>query len=509
MPRLGNAGATNFWRVSNLTNGTYYWSVQAIDTAFAGSLFAAEGSFTLSRPVISAITNRSTPPNTLAGPIYFTVSDAETSASNLIVTVTSSDTNLMPLANITLSGADTNRTLTLLPVTNRSGVTAITITAVDESGQIANRSFLLTVERFGDIGVNFAGVSGPVAWGDFDNDGDLDLVRDSTIYRNDGKGVFTRVAGPLGNVEGSVAAAWGDFDNDGDLDLLITGPFSSRVYRNDGNGVFTDVEAGLPVPSTWGPAVWGDFDRDGKLDILLSVAPSTSVYRNNGNATFSRIGVGISLALDGSIALGDYNKDGELDILLAGIYGSGVYRNNGNSTFAIIYPTLPALYYASVAWGDFDNDDDLDFAASGSTDSAASGAITRIYRNRGGDVFTNLYPVASQGPIGAWRGTVAWGDYDNDGDLDLLVTGQMTNGSPVTKLYRNDGGRFVDSGLGLPALRNSFAAWGDFDNDGSLDLLLSGRDAFGASVTSQTLSIPCRTPLVCAACLRWATLVNA
>jgi hypothetical protein len=94
----------NFWRVSGLTNGTYYWSVQAIDQSFAGSAFAPENTLVVSRPVVAGFTNRSTPPNAVVGPLPFTVSDAETPASNLVLTVTSSDTNVVPVAASRCSG---------------------------------------------------------------------------------------------------------------------------------------------------------------------------------------------------------------------------------------------------------------------------------------------------------------------------------------------------------------------------------------------------------------------
>ncbi len=499
VPDFGNAGATNFWRIANLTNATYYWSVQAIDGGLAGSAFAAEQTFTLSRPVFSVITNRSAPPNTVIGPISFTVSDGETPASNLVVTVTSSDTNLVPNADLVLAGADTNRNLTITPVTNRSGSVTITLAAVDESGQVGSRSFLLTLERFADLAAGLSGSVGPVVWGDFDNDGDLDLVKGNLAYRNLGGGVFSNLAVNLPYNEGF--GGWDDFNRDGNLDLLLVGANACKVYRTDGNGNFTDSNAGLPAAITVRQTGdWGDFDNDGDPDLALATVSFTRIYRNNGT-NFTDINAGLPAAGDGSVAWGDFDQDGDLDLLLAGNNSLRVYRNNGNGTFSDLGLNLPGVYNASVGWGDFDNDGWPDFAVCGSTNNAVIGVVTRIYRNTllptaGSRQFTNFIPVAAQGPVGVWKGVVAWADYDNDGDLDLLTTGETTNSFPRTRIYRNDNGAFVDSGANLPGLKNSFAAWGDFDNDGYLDLALSGNDFASAPVARIYRNFPGGSPNV-------------
>src|ERR1035437_8439773 len=432
---------------------------------------------------MSAITNRSTPPNTVVGPIAFTVSDVETAASNLIVTAVSSDTNLVTAGGLALAGTDTNRTLTITPVTNRSGFTTITVTVLDESGKFFSRSFLLTVEGFADIAAGLSPIVGPVTWGDFDNDGKLDLVNGNTVYRNLGNGVFTNIGVSMPYNEGF--GGWGDYNGDGNLDLLVIGGNGCKVYRTDGNGNFTDINAGLPAAvSSRQSGAWGDFDNDGDPDLIISGASFTRVYRNTGTNTFTDIGAGLPTVANGSVAWCDYDKDGDQDILLAGNGLMRIYRNNGNGTFTDAALGLPAMYYASVAWGDFDNDGWPDIAVCGSTNNTVGGVVTRIYHSYAGATrtFTNLYPTAALGLVGVWKGTVAWGDFDNDGDLDLLVTGETTNSVPFTKIYRNDNGTFVDSGFTLPALKNTFAAWGDFDNDGSLDLALSGNDATSASI---------------------------
>jgi hypothetical protein len=136
----------------------------------------------------------------------------------------------------------------------------------------------------------------------------------------------------------------------------------------------------------------------------------------------------ISLAgvTDGSAAWGDYDNDGDLDLLLAGSASGGyiakVYRNNGDGTFTDLNAGLPGVRYAAVAWGDYDRDGNLDFALSG---SGSSSYITRIYSNNGNGTFTDL----NAGLPLLEGGSVAWGDYDNDGDLDLVLTGFISGGA--------------------------------------------------------------------------------
>ncbi|MCB1185374.1 VCBS repeat-containing protein, partial [bacterium] len=112
---------------------------------------------------------------------------------------------------------------------------------------------------------------------------------------------------------------------------------------------------------------------------------------------------------------------------------------------------------SDVAWGDADGDGDLDILVLGST--GTSSQITHLYLNDGG-TFTN----ALANLPGSSSGSVAWGDYDGDGDLDVLLIRES-----ASRLYRNDGGIFTNSGVGLPGLLNADAAWGDYDNDGDVD----------------------------------------
>ena len=357
----------------------------------------------------------------------------------------------------------------------------------------------LATGEFTEMPANIIGLAGSkVAWGDYDNDGFLDFALAgfknnptevlTKIYHNNGNGTFTDInAGLLGVSRGSIS--WGDYDNDGYLDILIIGSpnnscdSSSRIYHNNHNGTFTNINAGL-VNVNNGAAYWGDYDNDGYLDIVLTGFAITGfgtsrVYHNNGNGTFTDINAGLVGVYYSNAAWGDYDNDGYLDILLSGAdpgvsqyyIFTKVYHNNGNGTFTDINANLPGLSGSSLAWGDYDNDGDLDIFLCGASDS---GVISRIYRNNGDGTFTNINANLQ----GAYEGSVAWGDYDNDGDLDILLCG---SGSPLSsRIYRNNGnGTFTDINAGLIPLWGQ-GAWGDYDNDGDLDILLTGADGSGS-----------------------------
>jgi hypothetical protein len=343
---------------------------------------------------------------------------------------------------------------------------------------------------FTSIDVGLIGVYGKnVNWGDYDSDGDLDILLTggigsinnniSKVYRNDG-GSFIDINAPLLGVEGD--SAWGDYDNDGDLDILLTGSGFSKIYRNDG-GTFTDINASL-IGVSVSSVDWGDYDNDGDLDILLiGNSPHTipfqsyyvsKVYRNDNN-NFIDINASIIGAAFGSASWGDYDKDGDLDILVTGytnsnVFTSKVYRND-NGNFTDIAAPLTSIYGES-AWGDYDNDGDLDILLSGRTTNDISlNRKTLIYRNNGG-AFTDIGIV-----LDSRDGIGGWGDYDNDGDLDILFTGSYSSGGNPF-LYRNDNGNFtylfVSTYVAGDQVTGSSGVWGDYDNDGDLDILATG-----------------------------------
>src|SRR6185295_10297713 len=357
-----------------------------------------------------------------------------------------------------------------------------------------------TTTSLTDVGAGLQGVyTSSVAWGDYDNDGDLDIlltgytgvVSVTRLYRNSGGAspTFSDVGAGLANVRNS-SVAWADYDNDGDLDILITGfggsGVTAQLYRNSGgaNPTFSDVGAGLT--GVQGSSVaWGDYDNDGDLDILLTgsdavSAPVTKLYRNGGgpNPTFSEVSAGLTAVTSSSVAWGDYDRDGDLDILLSGsdpgfAAVTKLYRNSGgaNPTFSEVGAGLTGIYLSSVAWGDYDNDGNLDILLTGYTGSAR---IAKLYRSSGG---TNpTFSDAGAGLDAVNSSSVAWGDYDNDGDLDILLTG-FTGTARITRLYRNSIGanpQFGNTGAVLANVQSSSVAWADYDNDGDLDILLTG-----------------------------------
>jgi hypothetical protein len=344
-------------------------------------------------------------------------------------------------------------------------------------------------ESFVDSGITLAGIGGTLVWGDYDNDGDLDLAmcdRYATkIYRNDGNNTFTDINAGLEALSNRSSLAWGDYDNDGDLDLALTGfdepnnETITKIYRNNGNDTFTDIEAVL-LGVMYGSLAWGDYDNDGDLDLVICGADATNmeaitkIYRNNGNDTFTDIGAGLEGLGEGtSLAWGDFDNDGDLDLAVCGLGDSGlitkIYRNDGTETFTDSGITLIGANWGSLAWSDFDNDGDLDLALCGMNTEYEP--ITKIYRNNGDGTFTAI----EAGLTEVLGSSLAWGDYDNDGNLDLAVSGSDVNWEPITKIYRNNGNNtFTDIEVELTEATVYSLAWGDYDNDGYLDLAICG-----------------------------------
>lgn len=366
---------------------------------------------------------------------------------------------------------------------------AVIFTLVPACATIAEASPIFT-----DISAGLQGTYYDTAvWGDYDNDGDLDLILSgctggmtdtfTRIYRNNvGAGGFTPIDAGLPQLMFG-AAAWGDYDGDGDLDLALMGGDAdsnpvTNIFRNEGPAGFIDIGAGLAQLYD-GSLAWGDYDNDGDLDLLLTGGAGsirqTKLFRNDDGGVFTDVATALPNVRSGATSWGDYDGDGDLDLLLAGSSEgtprlAGVFRNDGDAVFTDISAGLTAVGSCAASWGDYDNDGDLDILLAGTGEGNVP--VTRVYRNDGGDVFTSAGIGLPDVRIAAG----GWGDYDNDGDLDILLSGLLDASVPIARVYRNDGGGiFTDGGAGLDDIAEGSAAWGDYDNDGDLDLVLTGR----------------------------------
>jgi len=349
---------------------------------------------------------------------------------------------------------------------------------------------------------------GSISWGDIDGDLDLDVFLsgeseagiETGIYINegrgaDGKAVFTKLSTSITAVVYSFSS-WADVDGDSDLDLLVAGstnltfPYSANttLYRNDGNGAFSAASAGFPGLHS-GSASWGDLDKDGDLDLILTGVQSsdeaiTVLAINQGGFQFTLNTDALPAVSYGDTVLGDLDKDGDLDLVLSGSSATGFTTKqftNNNGVFTAGTAELGALGFSSVDLGDYDSDGDLDLIISGGAISVSlmDGEVRLLQNNNG-----VLTPVAHAFE-GVLAGDATWGDYDNDGDVDLLFVGAtQVFGKRNARIYRNDGGgTFVNSSNLIGSLFTD-VEWGDFDADGDLDLMSSGFTPYGQSTTN-------------------------
>lgn len=334
--------------------------------------------------------------------------------------------------------------------------------------------------RVESAGFNVPTYTNGVVSGDVDSDGDLDLYMTSVgytrnyLYLNNGNGYFTDAgtSNPAvlanGVMRSGQGASFGDYDNDGHLDL-VTGDWGnlvansqSRLFRNLGAaqpGGFEDVTvaSGINVyrkerTYRYAPR-FVDLDRDGHTDLTFAADFQTSqLFWNNGDGTFTdgTIPAGVGTDQNGmGTTFGDYDADGDLDWFITNItndpehpgpFGgwNRLYRNEGDRHFTDATQAA-GVRDSRFSWGttffDYDNDGDLDLSATNGYNGA--GWIddqTVLWQNNDG-AFTNVSTAAGITDTQQGRGLVHL-DYDNDGDLDLLVV----NNAAAPILYRNDGG---------------------------------------------------------------------
>ena len=359
--------------------------------------------------------------------------------------------------------------------------------------------FTDVTERAG-VGLRTYGMG--TAVGDYDNDGDLDLFVTAfgpdTLYRNDGNGSFTDVTAVAGVSDPlwSTGATFFDYDRDGDLDLFVANyldftpsanksctdsvgapdycgprmyrPVPDRLYRNEGNGRFSDVtdRAGISKADGAGLGVAAaDFNGDGWLDLFVANdATPNQLWINRRDGTFADEGLLSGTALNAAgnpegsmgIASGDYDADGDDDLFVTNLAGETfvLYRNDGRGNFedvraasGVAGPTGASTGFGTD-WFDYDNDGWLDlFVANGGVNAIESQRGEplpyrmkhQLFHNEGNGRFVE---TSASGGAAFERGEIgrgaAFGDVDNDGDVDIVYT---TNGGPVRLLLNGATGQ--------------------------------------------------------------------
>lgn len=276
--------------------------------------------------------------------------------------------------------------------------------------------------------------------------------------------------------------SWGDYDNDGNIDLAMTGirSFTVRVgeiYHNE-SYILNLVQnlTGVTGSKNEGGLMWVDYDGNGTLDLAYSGYTGensiTQIYKNNGNILIED-GAQSLLGVTGNLAWGDYDNDGDLDLALIGIRAyqdryAKIYENQNGLLVEDLDQNLQGVSSGSVAWGDYDNDGDMDLALSGDTGTER---ITKIYNNENG----TLSEDTSQSISGRFRSTLAWVDYDGDEDLELIVTGEIALHQGIVSIYKNQNGHLTeDVSQRIDDLDETTFTYGDYDNDGDYDFVLVG-----------------------------------
>jgi hypothetical protein len=326
-----------------------------------------------------------------------------------------------------------------------------------------------------------------VAWGDFDNDGLEDLfvvsgggpldapaseLAPSVLYRNLGDGRFEKVKDfPELRIHG-MAAAWGDYNNDGWLDLVVTGYDTIILFRNDHGHLVRDKS--FPSPKGfWAGASWGDYNRDGYLDLYICGYVKYTPGEQNATASSTQFGLEVPFTLNPA----SYEPERNL-----------LFRNNGNGTFTEVAQELgvanPEGRSLSALWHDFDGDGWLDLYVANDISE------NKLFLNRHGkfvDAGRDAWVEEYRGSMG-----LAAGDFDRDGDDDLFISHWIAQGFALYQsLLSEQKGlpsaselHFTDvaanMGIGQPSLQE--IGWGtsfvDIDSDGWLDLIVANGSTF-------------------------------
>ena len=280
------------------------------------------------------------------------------------------------------------------------------------------------------------------------------------------------------------AASWGDYNGDGNVDLFITTHdlgSPNELFKNNGDGTFTKITTG-PIATDKASSLaasWADYDNDQDLDLIVAnnIGSPNFLYRNEGGGNFIRM-QNDPIVNDYGYAHGvswvDYDKDGFLDLFVASFFATqfnSLYHNNGDGTFIKSEAnsvTMEASSSTCGAWGDYNNDGLIDLFVANTYDENNS-----LYENKGNGNFLKINAGAIVNDGGHSVGA-SWADYDNDSDLDLFVSNAANEDN---FLYQNNGnGTFTKITTGIVVNDGGHShgsSWADYDNDGWIDLFVA------------------------------------
>jgi hypothetical protein len=294
-------------------------------------------------------------------------------------------------------------------------------------------------------------------WGDFDNDGDPDLFvanwynQNNLLYKNNGDGTFELLSSSIVTSDGgySEAGTWGDYNNDGLIDLYVCNSEGNRrnfLYQNTGGGTFTKITTGSQSTDAYYSrnADWLDIDNDGYVDLFVAneTNQNENFYKNNTGETFTSLQIPNLLTSNGnstSSSWEDIDNDGDFDVFISNYSGQKnfLFANNADGTFTKIINDPVANDIGSSfgsVFGDVDNDGDLDLFV---TNAFTTGRTKNFfYLNNGNGTFTKDTTLDSD--LG-WAYGCAFGDYNKDGYLDLFIA-KCFGATENNSLYKNTGG---------------------------------------------------------------------